>query len=148
MNRPATTAPARAYPMRAREDPNIPGAIAVTFTFFDIYLYALNDPGSTHSYICTKQMSDKLPSIELLAYDLLVTSPLGHSVRVNHMYKNCSLLVHNREFSVDLIAFPFHEFDLILGMDWLSKHRGIVDCDKKIVLLKYYDLLEVTVQGI
>ena len=61
------------------------------------------------------------------------------------MYKNSLLLVHDREFSVDLITMPFHEFDLILGMDWLSKHRVIVDCDKKIVLLKCSDLSEVTV---
>ena len=93
-------------------------------------------------------MSDKLPSVELLAYDLLITSPLGHCVRVKRVYKNCPLLVHDKEFSVNLIAFPFHEFDLILGMDWLSKHRAIVDCDKKIVLLKCSDLSEVTVQGI
>ena len=33
-------------------------------------------------------------------------------------------------------------------MDWLSKHRAIVDCDKKIVVLKYYDLLEVTLHSI
>ena len=64
------------------------------------------------------------------------------------MYKNCPLLVHDREFSVDLISLPFHEFDLILGMDWLSKHRAIVDCDKKTVLLKCSDLSEVTVHDI
>ena len=40
------------------------------------------------------------------------------------------------------------EFDLILGMDLLSKHRAIVDCNKKIVVLKCPDLSEVTVQGI
>ena len=40
------------------------------------------------------------------------------------------------------------EFNLILGMDWLSKHRAIVDCDKKIVVLKCPNLSEVTVQGI
>ena len=40
------------------------------------------------------------------------------------------------------------EFDLILGMDWLSKQRAIVDCDKKIVLLKCPNLSEVTVQCI
>ena len=40
------------------------------------------------------------------------------------------------------------KFDLILGMDWLSKHRAIVDCDKKIFVLKCLDLSEVTVQGI
>ena len=95
-----------------------------------------------------EQMSDKLPSVQLLAYDLLVISPLGHSVRVNRVYKNCPLMVHDREFSVDLIALPFHEFDLIFGMDWLSKHRAIVDYDKKTVLLKCSDLSEVTVQGI
>ena len=148
MNRPATTALARAYAMRAREDPKIPGVISGTFTLFDIDLYALIDPASTHSYICMEQMSDKLSLAELLAYDLLVTCPLGHNVRVNYVYKNCPLMVHDREFSVDLIALPFHEFDLILGMDWLSKHRAIVDCDKKIVLLKCSDLSEVIVQGI
>ena len=148
MNCPATTAPARAYAMRAHEDQDIPGVIAGTFTLFDIDLYALIDPGSTHSYICMEQMSDKLPSVELLAYDLLVTSPLGNSVRVNRVYKNCPLLVHDREISIDLIVLPFHEFDLILGMVWLSKHQAIVDCDKKIVLLKCSDLSKVTVQGI
>ena len=64
------------------------------------------------------------------------------------MYKNCPLVIHDKEFSVDLIALPFYEFDLILGMDWLSKHRAIVDYDKKIVVLKCSDLSEVTVHGI
>ena len=145
MNCPATTALAQAYAMRAREDPDIQGVIVGTFPLFDINLYALTDLGSTHSYICMEQMSDKLASVELLAYVLLVTSPLGYSVRVNRMYKNSPLLVHDREFSVDLIALPFHEFDLILGMDWLSKHRAIVDCDKKTVLLKCSDFSEVIV---
>ena len=57
-------------------------------------------------------------------------------------------MVHDREFSVDLISLPFHEFDLILGMDWLSKHRAIVDCDKKTVVLQCSDLSGVTVYGI
>ena len=57
-------------------------------------------------------------------------------------------MVHDREFSDDLIALPFHEFDLILEMDWLSKHRAIVDCDKKIVLLKCSNLSKVTIHGI
>ena len=39
-------------------------------------------------------------------------------------------------------------FCILSRMDWLSKHRAIVDRDKKIVLLKCPDLSEVTVQGI
>ena len=79
---------------------------------------------------------------------MLITSPLGHSVRVNRVYKKCPLKVHDREFSVDLITLPFNEFDLILRMDWLSKHRTIVKCDKRTILLKCSNLLQVTIQGI
>ena len=126
--------------MRAREDHDAPGVIAGNFSLYNNEMHDLVDTSSTHSYICIEQLSDKFPSIAPLAYDMLVKSPLGHSVRVNRVYKNCPLMVHDREFSVDLIALPFHEFDLILGMDWLSKHRAIVDCDKKTVLLNCSDL--------
>ena len=77
-----------------------------------------------------------------------VTSPLGHSVNVNKVYKNCLIVIHDRKFSTDLIALPFCEYDLILGMDWLSKHRVIIDCDKKSVVLKCPDQSMVIVQGI
>ena len=148
INCPTTTVPAQAYAMRAVEDQDAPGVIAGSFTLYNNEIHALIDPGSTRSYVCIEQLSDKLPSIEPLAYDMLVTSPLRHSVRVNRVYKNSPLIVHDREFSVDLIALTFHEFDLILGMNWLSKHWAIVDCDKKTLLLKCFDLSEVTVQGI
>ena len=134
--------------MRAREDQDALEVIASNFTLYEIEMHALIDPGSTHSYVCIEQLSNKFPLIEPLAYDMHVASPLGHSVRVNRVCKNCSLMVHDKEFLVDLIALHFHEFDLILGMDWLSKHRDIVDCDKKAVVLKCSDLSEVTIHGI
>ena len=55
------------------------------------------------------------------------------------------LVIHDREFSADLIALPFREFDLILGMDWLSKHRAITDCDKKTIVFRCSDHYEVIV---
>ena len=54
-----------------------------------------------------------MPLVEPLAYDMHVTSSLGRSVRVNRVCKNCPLMVYDREFLIDLIALPFHEFDLI-----------------------------------
>ena len=80
--------------MRACEDQDTPGVIACNFTLYDNEMHALLDPGSTHSYICIELLSDKLPSVEPLEYDMLFTSPLGHSVRVNRVYKNCPLMVH------------------------------------------------------
>ena len=134
--------------MKAREDQDAPKLIAGIFSLYDIEMHAFIDPGSTHSYVCTEHLFVKMPSVEQLAYDMYVTSPLGHSVRVNRVYKNCPLVIHDREFSVDLIALPFHEFGLILGMDRLSKHRAIIECDKKMVVLKCFNQSEVTVHGI
>ena len=125
--------------MRTHEDHDAPEVIASIFSLYDIEMHALIDPVSIHSYVYTEHLFDKMTSVEQL-YDMHVTSPLGHSVKVNRVSKNCFLVIHDREFSVDLIALPFHEFDLILGMDWLSKHQAIIDCDKKIVVLKCSDL--------
>ena len=69
--------------MRAREDQDALGVIAGNFTLYNNEMHALIDLGSIHSYVCIEQLSDKLPLVEPLAYDMHVTSPLGHSVRVN-----------------------------------------------------------------
>ena len=56
--------------------------------------------------------------------------------------------IHDREFSTYLIALPFREFDLILGMNWLSKHQAIIDCDKKKIVLRCSNKFEVKVHGV
>ena len=139
VDRPMPTAPTRAYAMRAREDQDAPEVIAGIFSLFDIEMHALVDPGSTHSYVCMDHVFDKVPVMEKLAYDMLVTSLLGHNVSVNKVYRNCPIVIQVRVFLADLITLPFQEFDLILGMDWLSKHRAIVDCGQKTVVLRCFD---------
>ena len=78
------------------------------------------DPGSTHSYICTTIPSlSSLPKSKI-EYDVLVTNPLGHSVIMNRVYRDCPIRIREYEFLGDLIELSFREFDVILGMDWLS----------------------------
>ena len=84
MDRPMPTA--RAYAMKAREDQDPPEVIAGIFSLYDIEMHALIELGSTHSYIYTEHVFDRMSSVEQLPYDILVTSPLGHSVRVNRVY--------------------------------------------------------------
>jgi hypothetical protein len=35
----------------------------------------------------------------------------------------------------DITVMPSQGIDVILGMDWLTKHKGIISCANKIVLL-------------
>ena len=129
-------APARAYAMKAVEDTDAPDVIICNFTIFDIIVHALIDPGSTHSYVCTD-----IPNLRNLLrseteYDILVTNPLGHNVIVNNVYRDCPIKIREYEFLGDLIELSFMEFVVILGMDWLSRHRAIVDCRMKRVTLR------------
>ena len=142
------TALARAYAMRACEDQDALEVIAGIFSLYDIEMHALIDPRSTRSYVFMEHVFDKVPAMEKLAYDMHVTSPLGHNVSVNSVYRNCPIVIQAREFFADLITLPFREFDLILGMDWLTKHQAIVDCGQKIVVLRCPDQSEVIIQGI
>ena len=99
--------------MKACEDPDALEVIAGIFSLYDMEIYALIDPGSTHSYVCVEHLFDKMPSVEQLEYGMHVISPLGHSVIVNQVYKNCPIMIHDRNFSTDLIALPFREYYLI-----------------------------------
>ena len=148
MDRHIPTALARAYGIKAREDQDVPEVIAGIFSLYEIEMHALIDPRSTHSYVCIEHAFDKIPAVERLAYDMHVTSPLGHNVSVNSVYINCPNVIQAREFLDDLITLLFREFDLILGMDWLSKHRAIVDCGQKTIVFRCFDQSEVIVQGI
>ena len=145
---PMPSAPTRAYAMKARGDQDAPEVIVGTIYLYGIEMHALIDPEYTHANVCIEHVFDKMTIVEQLSYDEHVTSPLGHNVNVNRVYKNCPIIIHNRQFSTDLIALPFCQFDLILGMDWLSKHQAIIDCDKKTIVLRCSDQSEVIVHGV
>ena len=130
--------------MKSVEDTDAPDVIACNFQISDTAVHALIDPGSTHSYICTDIPNlGKLPRSET-EYDILVANPLGHSVIVNIVYRDCPIKIRQYEFLGDLIELSFREFDVILGMDWLSRHQAIVDCRMKRVTLKTPNEDEVT----
>ena len=148
VDHPMLSVPAQAYSMKARGDQDAPKVIASIISLYGIEMHALIELGSTHSYVCIENVFDKMTTVEQRSYDMHVTSPLGHSVNVNRVYKNCPIIIHDREFSADLIALPFREFDLILGMDWLSKHLAIINYDKKTVVLRCSDQSEVIAHGV
>ena len=128
LGRQDARAPARSYAMKALEDIDALDVIVGNFQIFDTTAHALIDPGSTHLYICTD-----IPSLENLPrseteYEILVTNLLGHSVIVNKVYRDCPIRIREYEFMGDLIELSFKEFDVILWMDWLSRHQAIGDC--------------------
>ena len=53
------------------------------------------------------------------------------------MFKGCEILAEGVVLKVNLILLEMFDFDVILGMDWLSDHRALMDYfTKKIVFKK------------
>ena len=50
--------------------------------------------------------------------------------------KRIPILIAEHEFPGDLIQFDMSEFDIILGMDWLTVYRANIDCKDLKVTLK------------
>lgn len=127
---------ARAYAIRACEEVTRLDKITGTFSLFTVIVYALIDPGSNHSYICTTLVLNKNISVGSTEFIIKGSNPLGQHVLVNNVCRNCLLKIEGCDFSTDLMLFPFDEFDMILDMDWLILHDTVVSCKQIQIELK------------
>ena len=58
------------------------------------------------------------------------------------------MIIGGQEFLADLILLDIHDFDVILGMDWLSRHHATMDCYRKEVRFCRLGQTEVVFYGL
>ncbi|GJY32630.1 putative reverse transcriptase domain-containing protein [Tanacetum coccineum] len=58
-------------------------------------------------------------------------------IGVNTIICGCTLNFMNHPFNIDLMPVPLDSFDVIIGMDWLTKYHGVIICDEKIVRVPF-----------
>ncbi|XP_027916066.1 uncharacterized protein LOC114175508 [Vigna unguiculata] len=97
-------------------------------------LRVLYDSGATHSFVSESVEEElSLPGREL-QYDLVVSTPAFGMVRTSTLCARRLIEVEGRKYRVNLICLPLEGLDVILGMDWLSANRILIDCNEKKVL--------------
>ena len=127
---------ARFFAMTRQEAAEAPEVIAGKLYLFDIKVYALIDPGATHSFIASNVASHLSVEPGLLKEQLSVRTPLGESLAVRTVYTECLVRIDTEVFPVDLMVLPLLDLDVILGMDWLTRHRAVVNCYTKEVIFE------------
>jgi hypothetical protein len=65
----------------------------------------------------------------------LVTRTPGSDLLCQLKCSQVRILLSGVVFLADLNVLPSQGIDVILGMDWLTKHKGIIRCASKTVLL-------------
>ena len=74
-------------------------------------------------------------------------SPLRIRERLKMICRGCELEISGTLLTVDPRIMDMSEFDVILGMDWLTAYRIIIDCERRRVTAYTQDDTRVVFQG-
>ncbi|GKE09740.1 reverse transcriptase domain-containing protein, partial [Tanacetum coccineum] len=57
----------------------------------------------------------------------------GNLVSTNTIIKGCTLTMLNQPFQINLMPIKLGSFDVVIGMDWLSKYHAKILCHEKVI---------------
>nr|CAD1837632.1 unnamed protein product [Ananas comosus var. bracteatus] len=112
-----------------------------------IRIRALFDTGASHSFI--DWLFTELHGIPLvsLLHPGHVVVP-GHILDIRDYCPSCPVRVGDWIMPVDLLALrKLGEFDVVLGMDWLTKYYATIDCKNRTVTFREPGKTEVVFRG-
>jgi hypothetical protein len=119
----------------AQETPDV---VIGTFFINDTFVVVLFDSGASHSFISTAYVEKHNLPIALLRCQMIVSSP-GKDIPARQLCPKVNLKIRGVHFVASLIVLESKGIDVILRMDWLSKHKVFIDCAKKSVKLTTLD---------
>ena len=102
-----------------------------TISVFGRDAHILIDLRATHSFISTSFISNVNVESQPIDCSIVVSLPTGDSRIAERVYLDSRVIIGGQEFLTYLILLDIHDFDVILGMNWLSRHHAIVDCYRK-----------------
>ena len=80
----------------------------------------------------------------VLLKTLLLTRTLGGDIKCQLGCSRVRINLSGVEFLADLVVLKFKGIDVILGIDWLSLHNGLIGCADKVVHITNSDGMQVT----
>nr|GEW32487.1 reverse transcriptase domain-containing protein [Tanacetum cinerariifolium] len=73
-----------------------------------------------------------IPSITLdTTYDIEIAN--RNLVGTNTVIQVCTLTLSNQPFEIDLMPIKLDSFNVVIGINWLSKYHARIICDEKVV---------------
>ena len=83
----------------------------------------LFDSGALHSFIAASVVRELGLEVETLEEPMCVNSPLGTRASIYMICQDYELEISGILLTVDLRVMDMSEFDVILGMDWLTAYH-------------------------
>ena len=125
-----------------------PDVVIGIISILDHDAYTLVDPRATHSFASKPFLDCFQIETQPLRGRMRVSLPTGDPLVSDIVVRDSRVMIEGQNFPADLVALYMKDFDVVLGMDWLSRHKASLDYYKKEVKLHRAGNLEVKFRGI
>ncbi|XP_076935029.1 uncharacterized protein LOC143601523 [Bidens hawaiensis] len=125
----------KAFEMNAKKARKDSSVVTGTFLVNNHYAYVLFDTGTDLSFV-SKQFEPLLGK-EATKLDTKYSIELadGKLTETSEFVRNCTIVLANLKFNIDILPVELGSFDIVVGMDWLSKNGAEIICSEKLVRL-------------
>ncbi|GKD66848.1 putative reverse transcriptase domain-containing protein, partial [Tanacetum coccineum] len=132
-----STAQGRAYALGGRNASPDSNVITGMFLLNNRYATILFDTSTDKSFVSNtfSALVNITPTTLESHYDVELAN--GKIIGVNTIIRGCTLNFMNHPFNINLMSISLGSFDVIIGMDWLTKYHGVIICDEKIVRVPF-----------
>jgi hypothetical protein len=116
--------PRPSHSLTAKDAQDAPYVVYGMFLVQGVLASVIFDSGATCSYITSKFAREHSIPVTPQSVPIDTISPLG-TTRSTKIYKGVRITIEGCTFLADLTILPSEVLDVILGMDWLTLHKGV-----------------------
>nr|GEU61583.1 putative reverse transcriptase domain-containing protein [Tanacetum cinerariifolium] len=123
----------RTYLLRDKNVHQDPNVVTGTFLLNHHPARILFDSGADRSFV-SKSFASMLNILSITldtTYNIEMAD--GNLISTSIVIQGCTLTLLNQPFEIDLMPIKLDSFDVVIGMDWLSKYHAKIICDEKVV---------------
>ncbi|KAI3678319.1 hypothetical protein L6452_37606 [Arctium lappa] len=131
----ASKSQGRAFQMSREEAKETADVVSGTFLLNSHAAKVLFDSGANFSFVSLDFCKDLNVPTSTLSDTLIVEIANGERVILREVLEKCHLDISEELFEVDLLPMVIGSFDVVIGMDWLSRHKTEILCSKKLIKL-------------
>jgi predicted aspartyl protease len=102
----------------------------------DTQIVVLNDPRATLSYITSDVVESNKLKKQKHAKSWLAQLATWTKRKVVNFISNLEISLDGQKIRTNLNILPLRSYDMIIGMDWLDKHKAVLDSYTKILSYK------------
>lgn len=104
-----------------------------TLLIHSVPTLVLFDLGNTHTFLA-RTFEDRIGlAVGDLGHDSVVSTPVNSTLTTGVCVRGIPVVIQHHTLLTDFVVLPMRQFDTTFCMDWMTMHRALINCPKKMV---------------